>query len=468
MSILECKALTKRYGGKSALEGVELSIEPGRIVGLLGPNGSGKTTLIKLANGLLTPTSGEILIDGKAPSPETKAIVSYLPDRNALPDWMTVAQTVDYYADFYADFRRDAAQEMLARLGLDASARVKTLSKGTREKLQLILVMSRAAKLYLRHLHPPHRGCRAGARRGDFPAKRPRRAAHHRRRHPRRNRQKRRRAFPGGVQMLTKLIRHEFRATSRIMWPIFAGMLALTLAMRASQNVLQNDFPWLLNLLAVLVTIGFVFGIMALCFAPLVLSAVRFRDHLLKDEGYLTLTLPVNMHQLLASKLIVSAVWYAAAFLAVVLLCMIGAFDFSDWRVVPQFASDLFLSFRKLDSSMQGQALLFALEFFLFCVLGVTAVSLIVYAAYAVGFSFNKHKSALTAVFLLFFFQLVQFAAIAVLANLFCDGFTAWSSLTGVQAGNAIFAVALVCELIVCVIFYLVTYFFLTRKLNLE
>ena len=118
--------------------------------------------------------------------------------------------------------------------------------------------------------------------------------------------------------MLTKLIRHEFRATSRIMWPIFAGMLALTLAMRASQRVLQNDFPWLLNLLAVLVTIGFVFGIMALCFAPLVLSAVRFRDHLLKDEGYLTLTLPVNMHQLLASKLIVSAVWYAAAFLAVV------------------------------------------------------------------------------------------------------------------------------------------------------
>ena len=120
--------------------------------------------------------------------------------------------------------------------------------------------------------------------------------------------------------MLTKLIRHEFRATSRIMWPIFAGMLALTLAMRASQNVLQNESPWLLNLLAVLVTIGFVFGIMALCFAPLVLSAVRFRDHLLKDEGYLTLTLPVNMHQLLASKLIVSAVWYAAAFLAVVLL----------------------------------------------------------------------------------------------------------------------------------------------------
>lgn len=149
MSILECRALTKRYGGKTALDGVDLAVESGRIVGLLGPNGSGKTTLIKLANGLLTPTGGEILINGRRPSPETKAIVSYLPDRNTLPGWMSVAQTVDYYADFYADFRRDAAQEMIARLGLDASARVKTLSKGTREKLQLILVMSRAAKLYL-------------------------------------------------------------------------------------------------------------------------------------------------------------------------------------------------------------------------------------------------------------------------------------------------------------------------------
>ena len=149
MNLLECRALTKRYGGKTALDGVDLAIEPGRIVGLLGPNGSGKTTLIKLANGLLTPTSGEIRINGDTPSPRTKAIVSYLPDRNALPEYMTVRQTVDYYADFYADFRRDAAEEMIERLGLDTAQSVKTLSKGTREKLQLVLVMSRAAKLYL-------------------------------------------------------------------------------------------------------------------------------------------------------------------------------------------------------------------------------------------------------------------------------------------------------------------------------
>ena len=149
MSILECKALSKSFGAKQALDTVDLTIEPGRIVGLLGPNGSGKTTLIKLANGLLTPTSGEILIDGKKPSRATKAIVSYLPDRDTLPGWMTIAQALDYYGDFYADFRRGAAEAMLLNLGLDRAQRVKTLSKGMREKVQLILTMSRQARLYL-------------------------------------------------------------------------------------------------------------------------------------------------------------------------------------------------------------------------------------------------------------------------------------------------------------------------------
>ena len=149
MSILECRALSKSYGAKAALSGVDLVIEPGRIVGLLGPNGSGKTTLIKLANGLLTPTSGEILIDGRKPSRATKAIVSYLPDRSTLPGWMSIAQALDYYGDFYADFRRGVAEQMLMNLGLDRTQKIKTLSKGMREKTQLILTMSREAKLYL-------------------------------------------------------------------------------------------------------------------------------------------------------------------------------------------------------------------------------------------------------------------------------------------------------------------------------
>ena len=149
MAVLECKALTKNYGHLAALDGVDFAIEPGRIVGLLGPNGSGKTTLIKLANGLLTPTSGEILVCGMAPGKETHALVSYLPERTSIPTWMTTTQLLDFYQDFYADFRRDAAEEMLQHLSIQPKQRIKQMSKGTREKVQLIMVMSRAAKLYL-------------------------------------------------------------------------------------------------------------------------------------------------------------------------------------------------------------------------------------------------------------------------------------------------------------------------------
>ena len=149
MNILECKALTKRYGGKSALEGVDLAIEPGRIVGLLGPNGSGNTTLIKILNGLLQPTAGEARIAGLLPGVETKAITSYLPDRGYFPDWMRVRDMIDMFSDFYADFDRAKAEEMCRVLGLEAGSRIKTLSKGTREKMQLMLVMSRRARLYL-------------------------------------------------------------------------------------------------------------------------------------------------------------------------------------------------------------------------------------------------------------------------------------------------------------------------------
>ena len=149
MPILECNELSKRFGKTAALDKVNLSIEPGRVIGLLGPNGSGKTTLIKLANGLLTPSDGEILIDGEAPGPKSKAIVSYLSDKECLPEWMNPKQLMDFFEDFYADFDRSRAEEMIARLGLDRTQKVKQMSKGTREKVQLILVMSRQAKLYL-------------------------------------------------------------------------------------------------------------------------------------------------------------------------------------------------------------------------------------------------------------------------------------------------------------------------------
>ena len=149
MPILECRGLTKRYGGTMALDSVDLAVEPGQVVGLLGPNGSGKTTLIKLANGLLTPTKGEIRIDGHYPGVLSKSEVSYLPDREYLPDWMNARELMDFFGDFYRDFDRKRAEDMLESLGVDRNQRVRQMSKGTREKVQLILVMSRQAKLYL-------------------------------------------------------------------------------------------------------------------------------------------------------------------------------------------------------------------------------------------------------------------------------------------------------------------------------
>ena len=148
--LLRCEKLVKKYNSSAfALKGIDLSLESGNIVGLLGPNGSGKTTLIKLINGLLTPTEGTITIDGKAPGVETKKIVSYLPDNSYLNSWMTIEQIIEYFMDFYEDFRPELAYEMLSRLNISPEHKLKTLSKGNKEKVCLILVMSRNAKLYV-------------------------------------------------------------------------------------------------------------------------------------------------------------------------------------------------------------------------------------------------------------------------------------------------------------------------------
>lgn len=147
--LLRCENLTKQYGKTTALNGVSFTLESGKIVGILGPNGSGKTTLIKILNGLLTPTSGEVRIDGEKPGPSTKAKVAYLPDNIYLNTWMTVEQIIAYFADFYADFSSERAYEMLNRLNISPKQRLKALSKGNKEKVCLILVMSRQAKLYV-------------------------------------------------------------------------------------------------------------------------------------------------------------------------------------------------------------------------------------------------------------------------------------------------------------------------------
>ena len=147
--ILKCTGLTKKYGNTLALNNIDLTLESGKIIGLLGPNGSGKTTLIKLINGLLTPTEGSLLVGGSPIGVETKKIVSYLPDNNFLPLWMTAEQIVGLFSDFYEDFRPELAFQLLERLGIQRDARLKTLSKGNKEKVCLILVMCRNALLYV-------------------------------------------------------------------------------------------------------------------------------------------------------------------------------------------------------------------------------------------------------------------------------------------------------------------------------
>ena len=149
MSLVECKHVTKKYGMKVALDDVNLTIEKGKIIGLLGPNGSGKTTLIKLLNDLLVPNSGEILIQGNHPGVETKKIISYLPERTYLSFNMRIKEVIQYFKDFYDDFREEVAYELLKKLGINPNDQLKTLSKGMKEKVQLILVMSRKARLYI-------------------------------------------------------------------------------------------------------------------------------------------------------------------------------------------------------------------------------------------------------------------------------------------------------------------------------
>lgn len=269
--------------------------------------------------------------------------------------------------------------------------------------------------------------------------------------------------------MLSKLIKHEFRATSRIMWPVFLGMLALTALMRFSQLLLNGEhIPWLLQLIGVLLVIGFVMGLGALGLAPLVLSAVRWRDHVL---NYLTLTLPVSVHELLASKLIVSAVWYAAAFLVGVLSLLIAASDWASLRYVPENFVDFFTAFSQMDASLRGHALLILLELLGNFVMTISAASLVVYAAFSIGYSFNKHKTLWTTILVLVFFEVAQFTAIAMIGAFFNANPTRWMNLDIYSAPASVELLLLwgmLGELLFAAAGYAVTWYFTTKKLNLE
>ncbi len=148
-TLMECNNLTKKYGAKTAVDNISLSIESGHIIGLLGPNGSGKTTLIKMINGLLIPTSGTLSVLGHRIGVESKKVISYLPDHTWLNMNQKVKDLIVFFKDFFADFEEERAYDMLQKLNISPNDRIKNMSKGTKEKVQLILTMSRRAKLYV-------------------------------------------------------------------------------------------------------------------------------------------------------------------------------------------------------------------------------------------------------------------------------------------------------------------------------
>lgn len=262
-TLLYLQDVSKRFGKKTALDHISLEIAPGRMVGLLGSNGSGKSTLIKLINGLLVPSSGQIFICGQAPGPETKAIVSYLPERTYLPDTVRVKGLLSFFRDFYTDFDAAKAEEMLQKLDIDPSSPLKTLSKGTREKVQLIMVMSRRARVYI--LDEPIAGVDPAARDyilktiiqdysedasillsthliADveqlldvryFPERRTDHSLFQRGGDPGHPPSVRRLLFPGGILMLTKLISHEWKDTFKVP----ALLLTITVLLSAASLV---------------------------------------------------------------------------------------------------------------------------------------------------------------------------------------------------------------------------------------
>lgn len=280
--------------------------------------------------------------------------------------------------------------------------------------------------------------------------------------------------------MLKKLIRHEYRATSRIMWPVFLGMLALTVVMRImiwmSDNAYSIGNFSLFYMIYGFMIFAYICALFALALTPLVLTAVRWRNHVLRDEGYLTLTLPVSIDQLLLSKLIVSAVWYAAAFLVAFLslFIVLGSPSFFH-SFLSEFIPLLISEYFHADGALQGHMLLIGLELLLNCVCVVSAAALMVYAAFSIGYSAGSHKDVRTTLLVLVFFLVAQFTALGMI-DFYLDhiypayslGFDRMGAGETAQAIELLLLWGLFGELLFAAAGYAMTRYFTTKKLNLE
>ena len=473
-AILECRELTKQYQQVKALDHLNLALEPGRIVGLLGPNGSGKTTLLKTIGGILTPTSGEIQVDGTPVGLETKKLVSYLPDWNYLSDWMRVRDVIGLFKDFYADFDDRKALEMLSRLKINSKDRLKSMSKGTKEKVQLVLVMSRRARLYL--LDEPIGGVDPAARDyilttliGNYSENATILISTHLIADVEQvlgGTRKIGRCFvSGGIQMLGKLMKYEWKATVRIFLPLYGAILLFALITRLFWEVNSRYTP--MEIPAFMSALLYSMLILGTFAVTVFVMIQRFYKSLLGHEGYLMFTLPVQPYQHILSKLIVAFLWIVASFLWTLLSVFFMA-------VSPELLYALQAAVHSFLSQITGigwQALAGVLVMLL---ASLAAGILMVYTASAIGHLSGRHRllcSFAAYLGLNFAVQFLNLMVILIWAA--CNS----GSLFGMQPLLEINTVPLGIQLIwsfsgiyvlYAVVFFIVTNLILKRKLNLE
>ena len=506
-TLLECKDLTKSFSGKTAIDHIDLSIESGHIIGLLGPNGSGKTTLIKMINGLLTPTSGTLYYKENPIGVESKRHISYLPDHSYLNMNQRVKEIIAFFQDFYEDFDSERAYDMLQKLNINPNDSLKSMSKGTKEKVQLILVMSRKAELYI--LDEPIAGVDPAARdyildviltnydpssfHPDFNAPDCRYRKHFRPgyfysertdpslilcgRYPRRGGEIRRCTVPGGIQMLGKLFKYEFKNTYKLMFIIYGVMAFVTIlgciAMygdsdpAGTENQLQEIF-------FTAAMVFYVLGVFALFVVSYVYMCVHFYKTMYSDQGYLTHTLPVGQMSIFNVKLLVSLCWLMLSL--IIMFVSIFALGCAANR---GFSFDADFDMLMVDfQNLFGMSLhTFSIYMIFAMILSCLQYLLMVFASGSIGQLFTKHKvGASIGAGIVFYMSgqivssiiLVLTGYFGVMNNVNVVTYNATENVTFSTTVSSMLFSGSLFSIIECVIFYIVCMVIIKKHLNLE
>ena len=492
MSLLAFENVSKSYGATPALENVSLDIPAGKIVGLLGPNGSGKTTLSKLIYGLLQPDQGRVLINDMDPSPATKAIVAYLPDTTYLNEQMKVKEALTYFKTFYKDFNLERAHHLLADLGIDENSRLKKLSKGNKEKVQLILVMSRDARLYV--LDEPIGGVDPAARDyilntiinnysptstvlisthlisdiepildeivflKDGKVVRQGNVDDIRYESGESIDQLFRQEFKASAKeiiMFWNLVRYEFKNVNKWYLALYAAVLILS-ALIGIQAQTYNHLPVKESQPVLLIFLATVFGglMITLGISTIFLIIKRFKGSVYDRQGYLTLTLPVSEHYIITAKLVGAFIWSIVSTAVLALSAFIVlTLTAPDW-----FATSDLIPF--IETHLP-QLSLMGVSFLLNTISGI----LCIYLAISIGQLFNEYRTALSIVAYIGIQIVVGFIELFYRSN---PGFYFPSTTGGADQFQMGIIMTILEEVILIAIYYLGTYHILKNKVNLQ